>query len=1235
MEISSFSGLTPTDSKIVIQFDAGRSGGEMNVKIPVYTTLSKRETSVLGGDSTLKTDAGGKIYFLGDDTGAEMKNGKWEKYSIVIDTEMSEAYLYMNGKLLMKKSIETATGLAGMDFSFSNPDASAAEWYIGSCSIETQEQLPDIQDDDDKRMKELHFDGLRTNEEYCVDGVSYVNLKDNTKDVFKMEAKSGLFGKHESDVSLAIANTSDAVSASGFSSGDADERYHALKLNLDKPGITAADTVLFETEIAVDTLTSTKSVKAAAYTGTKSDVSMGKLIEIDTRGYVEVLGTMLRYEGENVKVTPRKWYNVKIVFSPGKSGKANKFSVYWDGIKVVDNADFRINNSLTANVFGGLSSLEAGYNIKNYPDTSSALLSDGSYSGYRSDGLYLDNMVYSVYKGGMPPVGEVKADSYDPYYLHTIDNGGSTVYDYNQSVSRFIDKLNIKNDKKAEFVTDSGAPIRSGSVADASYLRIEADDGDYIYLKVAKGEDEYLLSLPDINADNKWNRDLSGFYEYEQPDISKLKGSALDASYMLDAPAGKYGFVQRDGDEFVCVDESSQSKTPIRFWGTNIGGAGAFPDTHEEADMIADSIAAAGFNIVRVHNIDGTNRPNIFGNAASGKQLDSAQMDKLCYLLYAFKQRGIYYFIDQTCGRQVFADDNLPDAQYLTSGFKGVCYYDEDIITILEDYSQMYLSYVNPYTGMALKDDPAMACIDLNNENLLFSFDFDSIRGSRYYTELKEMYNQWLVDKYETRSKLYIAWLKPDDYMRKALEGSEDPTKGTVEITNNGSMIVNGKNVTYTPARYIDEMKFIGEIMQKYFERRTAHLRALGVRCAITGNTCWGDVMPEIWYANSKTDFIDTHLYWSHRADGENLLTPGTRFNTNNRYTDAVSGENITGVTSNLTADGLGFVGQMATNRVYGMPYTISEWKECPSNPYLAEGPLLVAAYGSMQGWNPLDFIFEAKTNLFTQIKNGGEICLTDVFASAENPVLRAMYPSVAAMFLRKDVKEAESGYYYNYADESEIYFAGMKDGNRVWQGRHLFPELGNYGLIGKTGVSFGRDNISDSAVKGAADAATNGDKIYTSQTGELVTDLKNGIFQMNTDKSQAVCGFIGGQKMSLNQADVTVDNEFATVILTALSNSNLADSEKLLLTMVGDSVNHGQLLSEDGTTLKKSGKYPIMTEQITGEIEIKLSGNYVVYPLTSSGERKEPLPVTKTADGFRFSVVRGTRAMNFEIVKE
>lgn len=862
---------------------------------------------------------------------------------------------------------------------------------------------------------------------------------------------------------------------------------------------------------------------------------------------------------------------------------------------------------------------------------------------------------------------EIKNDSFEPkiqiisnspYYAQTFDRDNGVIYAYGQKTDRFLQKLYVDGMTDAQFVDEHGASVNDKTITAGRYLRFKDELGRCLYFNIETGTKSALLAIDDINKTSDANPDTENYYIYEQPDASKLKGSALDMSaVVLDGPAGKYGFVRTKDDGFVCVDDSG-AETSIQFWGTNIGGAGAFPSTHDEAKKIADSVAAAGFNLVRFHNIDWAYLPNVFGaeRVTSGKKLDDVQMDKLCYLMYELKQRGIYFFVDQTVSRPIFADDGAPEG---VTGTKGVAYFSEPVIAALEGYSELLLNYTNPYTKLALKDDPAMALIDLNNENSLEYFDIRSLIGTEYYADYKKQYNEWLVEKYGTRDALAQAW-KVDPrctYFANGLGDNEDPINGTVEVstTYTGSITDNGSKKMMTTGRILDEKRFIGYIYEKYFTRRINHLRNMGVKCAITGATSWGGLSTESWYPNySSTDFVDTHGYWSHPSGGDNTLAGnGTRFDTNSGYRDASTGGKVSGVTSNLKADGLGLFGRLATGNTYGKPYTISEYKVCPGNRYLAEGPILASAYGRLQGWNPLDFIFSDSTDVNAQIQSGKKIPLKGTFQTFANPTLRAVFPATSVMFLRKDVSEATSGYYYNYSGavtdkgsnttEGSIYHVGPNSNyttwpnNVTWPDGHSFENMGNYALVGKTGVSFNTDltSVNSKEVKSAADAATNGDKVYTSLTNELTADLKNGIFKINTASSQALCGFIGGKNYSTDKLRVKISNEYAAVMLVSLDEEEITNSKRMLLTMAGNSVNNGQLLSEDGTTIEIAGKYPIMVEQITGEIEIAAKGSFDVYPLTSSGERKEKLNVTYTANGFKFTVGRNAEAMNFEIIKK
>lgn len=77
---------------------------------------------------------------------------------------------------------------------------------------------------------------------------------------------------------------------------------------------------------------------------------------------------------------------------------------------------------------------------------------------------------------------------------------------------------------------------------------------------------------------------------------------ALDFSHLLDAPAGKHGFVRaRDGHFYF------ENGERIRFFGFNIAARSNTPD-HETANKLARRFASMGVNMIRLHAADAPRR---------------------------------------------------------------------------------------------------------------------------------------------------------------------------------------------------------------------------------------------------------------------------------------------------------------------------------------------------------------------------------------------------------------------------------------------------------------------------------------------------------------------------------------------------------------------------------------------------------------------------------------------------
>ena len=192
--------------------------------------------------------------------------------------------------------------------------------------------------------------------------------------------------------------------------------------------------------------------------------------------------------------------------------------------------------------------------------------------------------------------------------------------------------------------------------------------------------------------------------------LEPIRGSIMDFSGRLDAPAGKYGPVVVRNGRFEFEKKPGRQ---ARFYGTNLtGDTTTMP--REWSDRIADRLAMFGFNLVRLHHHDGE---TVIGGDA--RRLHKEKLDRMDYLIAALAKRGIYTTTDIYVSRKFPAGvipehpeplKNYEDYKVLFLLYDSVC--DEFL-----HYMREILSHTNPYTGFQWKDDPAIVSISLLNEN--------------------------------------------------------------------------------------------------------------------------------------------------------------------------------------------------------------------------------------------------------------------------------------------------------------------------------------------------------------------------------------------------------------------------------------------------------------------------------------------------------------------------------------
>lgn len=226
--------------------------------------------------------------------------------------------------------------------------------------------------------------------------------------------------------------------------------------------------------------------------------------------------------------------------------------------------------------------------------------------------------------------------------------------------------------------------------------------------------------------------------------------SVTNVSAWLDKPAGAGGFVTvRDGHLF-------SGDKRVRFLGTNICASAAFPD-HETAEQVAARLAKFGINCVRFHHMDAPWTNDVILQPDK-RTLDPAQLERLDYLIAQLKANGIYADLNLHVSRVY---PGVPTWEGMPDFFKGVDIFYPPVIQMQRDYARDLLTHVNPYTKTRYVDEPAVAIVEINNEDGLISqWGWGSLDAmpQPYVDELQKQWNAWLKARYPDQAALVKAW---------------------------------------------------------------------------------------------------------------------------------------------------------------------------------------------------------------------------------------------------------------------------------------------------------------------------------------------------------------------------------------------------------------------------------------------------------------------------------------------
>ena len=847
--------------------------------------------------------------------------------------------------------------------------------------------------------------------------------------------------------------------------------------------------------------------------------------------------------------------------------------------------------------------------------------------------------------------------------------------------------------------------------------------------------------------------ETAGWFEW--PYAEPVAGSALDTSLLNEKPAGLHGRVQvRDGHFFT-----SDGKR-LRFWGCNISSGENFPD-EASAKRLARRLAQGGVNIARLHHLDNPWSVDSAGSLWTPGQpgrtkIDPAQLDRLHRLVAALKAEGIYIDVNLKVSRTLGTADGYPASIAECPSFqKRVDYFDARMIAQQKDYARQLLSAKNPYTGLSLAEDPAVAMVEINNENSLLGLRSRDVGAGLdllpepFRGELESLWSTWLTRHYSDAVALSKAWqasatsagltvLSPSSsWHTDAQPGNELSLETSSDRRALHLTLTSSDTVRWRSAAFLDQLQLReGDTYTLSFRARADRTRQLqvsvsrdeagwrtdkwrtrGLNSVLNIGTEWsehrlvfnahsvidlpsrlsflaGHALGEVWIENLKiesgsasagfhadqspwqgkaripvdatpeqwrdwlrflsdteasyvsdlraclrdelgvkapivcsqanyggiagllrersSDFIDSHCYWQHPDFG------GPTASWNSRYWALINTPQL----AQFKERWFGEIGGLAELRIKGKPFTVTELDEPAPHEYACELYPEFATFAALQDWDAL-FPFDAVN--FAQEKDPG--ALGSYFDQGHHPAKWGLAPFATRTFRQGLVPPLEarrelrvSASFWNDARHLDVLWLRTQPDQDLGFLSHRLEVSEELLPSGQSNQVIRHDATSPSPAR-------------------MIKGPAGPVYVVEAPAAASLVGYLGGTEQKLRQLSIRCESfglNFASLTAVALDAKPLAESKRILVSLVARAANQGAQWNPQRTSLGEQwGHGPTVVEPVSATISLHHTRQARVFPLAPDGSRYDAVPASFAKDQLSFSTKEGHRTLHYEIVTD
>jgi hypothetical protein len=642
----------------------------------------------------------------------------------------------------------------------------------------------------------------------------------------------------------------------------------------------------------------------------------------------------------------------------------------------------------------------------------------------------------------------------------------------------------------------------------------------------------------------------------------------LDLRSLNETVAGETGFVRVDANgDFVRGDG-----TPMRFWAVNSDvartafvtrplGPTAAPDLARHARFLAKR----GVNMVRqLRQLSPALDTN--PNAAI-TDINEAERDAVWRMVAAMRKEGIYSTISPYWAVPMKFSAAWGIAGGADQSAMGLLFFDETLQQAYKVWLKKLLAETNPYTGVALAQDPSVAIIQIQNEDSLLFWTAANIKGPQRLA-LETRYGNFLAKKYGSVVSALKAW-DGDRVADDAPDAGRLALLTPWELTQSRS---GGRAV-----RLSDQTEFYARTMFDFNRMIVDYLRRdIGARQLVNAGN---------WKTASSARLNDAER-WSYTAgdvDAVNFFTTGIHQGPYDGFA-LVNGDKFTSESVLRNPRAL----PINLKQTVGRPMLVTEGAWVMPNGYAAEGPFLIAAYSSLTGVGGY-YWFGTRDEAWTQPQSANGTLPSQRKWLFANPDMLGTFPAAAISYRMGYLKRGapvvvENRPLQDLWDRKQAIVAEETSFDPNRDTADLAPSSSvktrvpaEAFLVGPVQVTLG---AGSAPAKAGPFAGLIEPGLVRANTGEMVLDQAKGFCTIDAPRAQGVAAhFSRAAVHQLTDVRFTSGNSFGAAMAVSLDGAPLRSSRRILVQYGTRSRPTGW--QEQPTRIAVSGRSPVAGMEI------------------------------------------------------